>query len=62
MKKQLADDINNFVSPIREKIKSIASDHAFLNRVVKNGAEKARISGRKTIAEARNIIGIRNFI
>ena len=62
MKKQLADDINNFVSPIREKIKSIASDHVFLNKVVKNGAEKARISGRKTIAEARNIIGIRNFI
>ena len=62
MKKQLAEDMNNFAAPIREKIKAIAADEKYINKVVKTGAEKARESGRKTLAEVRNIIGIREFI
>lgn len=61
MKIQLADDINVFVAPIREEIKAIAADEKYINKVVKMGAEKARESGRKTLSEVRNIIGIRSF-
>ena len=62
LKKQLAEDINIFVSPIREKIKSISSDDDYIRKAVKRGAEKARESGRKTIAEVREIIGIKSFL
>ena len=62
LKKQLAEDMNSFIAPIREKIKSIAADEMFIRKVVKAGAEQARESGRKTLSEARNIIGIRSFI
>ena len=61
MKRQLAEDMNIFVSPIREKIKSIAADETYISKVVRMGAEKARESGRKTVSEARKIIGIREF-
>ena len=62
LKKQLAEDINIFVAPIREKIKSISSDDDYIRKAVKRGAEKARESGRKTIAEVREIIGIKSFL
>ena len=61
MKKQVAEDMNIFVAPIREKIKEISSDDKLISKVVKEGAEKARESGRKTLSEARKIIGIRSF-
>lgn len=57
LKKQLATDMENFVSPIREKIKSIQSDDAYLKSVINQGAEKARISAQQTIKEVRQIIG-----
>ncbi len=61
MKKQLAEDMNVFISPIREKIKLISADEKYLAKVVKAGADKAHENGRKTINEARKIIGIRSF-
>lgn len=61
MKKKLADDIISFIAPIRERIQMIDSDDELLRRVVKNGAEKARISAQPTLDEVRNIIGFRKF-
>jgi tryptophanyl-tRNA synthetase len=61
LKKQLADDICKFVAPIREKISSISCDTEYLRKVSKNGAEKARESAQKTLAEVRSIIGFRQF-
>ena len=61
MKKQLAQDIITFTSPIREKIKEIASDNAYLKKVAKIGAEKAKESGAKTVKEVREIIGFKSF-
>ncbi|MEI7801174.1 MAG: tryptophan--tRNA ligase, partial [Bacteroidota bacterium] len=61
MKKQLAEDINTFVAPIREKVKAIAADEKYISKVVNMGAEKARESARKTLEEARRIIGFRPF-
>jgi len=60
-KKQLAEDINNFVSPIREKIIDIRSNEEYLSKVAKIGAEKARESAAKTVKEVREIIGFKSF-
>lgn len=61
LKKQLAEDINIFVTPIRDKINDIKSNDEYLRKVVKMGTEKARESASKTIKEVREIIGFRSF-
>lgn len=59
LKKQLAADICKIVAPIREKILEYQGDDALLERIAERGAEKARISARKTIEEVRDIIGFK---
>lgn len=61
MKKQLAEDIIKFTSPIRERINDILADRAYLARVVSEGAVKARESASRTVREVREIIGYRPF-
>ena len=58
LKKQLAEDVIRTVAPIRERIKEIYADEAYLSRVVAEGAEKARESAAATVAEVRRIMGI----
>ncbi len=60
-KKQLAEDMIVATAPIREKIIDIAADTAYLQKVAKLGAAKARESASKTIKEVREIIGFRAF-
>ena len=59
LKKQLAEDIIRFTTPIREKILAISEDVAYMDRVAAEGAEKARASAEKTIQDVRHIIGFR---
>jgi len=61
MKKQLAEDVIAFTSPLRERILEIAADEAYLAKVARMGAEKARESATKTIADVRKIIGFKTF-
>jgi len=61
LKKQLAEDIIQFTEPIREKIKAISSDEAYIKKVVAMGREKAHISASKTVREVREIIGFKTF-
>ena len=61
LKKQLAEDIINFTSPIREKILDISANDEYLRKVARMGAEKARESAAKTIKEVRKIIGFKPF-
>jgi tryptophanyl-tRNA synthetase len=61
MKKQLAEDMIAFTTPIREKILSIETDDVQLKKIAQLGAEKARASAAKTIKEVREIIGIKSF-
>jgi tryptophanyl-tRNA synthetase len=61
MKKQLAEDVIKFTSPFREKMLALASDEAYLSKVARLGAEKARESASKTIREVREIIGFKPF-
>ena len=59
MKKQLAEDINSFCAPIRERILDIAANDDYLNRVARMGAERASENAAKTLREVREIIGFR---
>jgi tryptophanyl-tRNA synthetase len=58
MKKQLAEDMVAFVKPIREKTIGLQENPEMLQRILKEGAEKAREGAAKTIAGARKLIGI----
>jgi tryptophanyl-tRNA synthetase len=57
MKKQLADDMINFIKPFSEKIAELSKDDDYIKKVVMQGQEKAHESARKTIKEVREIIG-----
>jgi tryptophanyl-tRNA synthetase len=61
MKKQLAEDMVTFIRPIREKATGLQNDPAQIQKILKEGAEKARISASATIAEARKRIGINYY-
>jgi tryptophanyl-tRNA synthetase len=61
MKKQLAADIIAFTAPIYEKILELRSNHNYLSKVAKQGAEKARESAAKTVRDVREIIGLRSL-
>ena len=61
LKKQLAEDIITFTTPIRERINDIYNDSDYLRKVVNMGAEKARESASKTVREVREILGYRPF-
>ena len=61
LKKQLAEDIIAATEDIRRRIGEIADNNDYINRVIAQGAEKARESARHTIREVREIIGFRNI-
>ena len=61
MKKQLAEDIIAFTTPLRKKILEIDGDNDYLSKVAKMGAEKARESASKTVSDVRRIIGFKGF-
>ena len=61
LKKQLAEDMINATSEVRERINEISADAEYISRVARQGAEKARESASKTIKEVREIIGFRGF-
>jgi tryptophanyl-tRNA synthetase len=61
LKKQLAEDVLKFISPIREKIQEIEADSTFIAKAAKLGSEKANDSAEKTLKEVREIIGFKKF-
>ncbi len=61
LKKQLAEDIIAYTAPIRERILEIHGDDAYLAKVAKMGAEKARESAVKTLQEVKEVIGFRKL-
>ncbi|MFV0290902.1 MAG: tryptophan--tRNA ligase [Mangrovibacterium sp.] len=61
LKKQLAEDIITFTTPIRERITDILADDAYLARVAKMGAEKARESAASTLKEVKELIGFKSL-
>jgi len=61
MKKQLAEDMVEFISPIREKVEGILSNEAYLKQVMETGAEKARRSAKATMEVVRKSMGLKYF-
>lgn len=61
LKKQLAEDMVAFIAPIRERAQALQADESQIQKILKDGAEKARESAARTIAEARKAIGINYY-
>ncbi len=61
MKKQLAEDMVQFISPIRERAEQIRNDHSYLKRVMEEGAEKARASARSTMQLVKEVMGLKYY-
>ncbi|MEO5998061.1 MAG: tryptophan--tRNA ligase [Chitinophagaceae bacterium] len=61
MKKQLAEDMVQFIAPIREKVNSILADEKYLHAVMQKGAEKARKSAQATMQLVRQAMGLNYF-
>ena len=56
MKKQLAEDMVKFITPIRTKAADLQSNTALLEKIIQNGADKARASASETIKMVRKAI------
>jgi len=61
MKKQLGEDMVNFISPIRNKVEAILQDEKYLKQVMEQGAEKARQSAKATMELVRTAIGLNYY-
>ncbi|MDF2384834.1 tryptophan--tRNA ligase [Nostoc ellipsosporum NOK] len=61
MKKQLGEDMVNFIAPIREKAEAIRTDEKYLKEIMEKGAEKARKSARETVELVRSAIGLNYY-
>jgi tryptophanyl-tRNA synthetase len=61
LKKQLTEDMVTFIAPIRERAQALQNDPAQIQKILKEGAEKARDSARQTIDAARKAIGINYY-
>ena len=61
LKKQLAEDMVAFISPIRERAEHIRSDEKYLRDVMEKGAEKARTSAKATMELVRQAMGLNYF-
>jgi tryptophanyl-tRNA synthetase len=60
LKKQLAEDIVAFCTPIRERVLEYASDVEYMDKVAALGADKARESASRTLKEVRRHVGFRS--
>ena len=58
MKKQLAEDMVNFIAPIRERAESIRNDEQYLKVIMEQGAAKARKSANATMELVRGAMGL----
>jgi tryptophanyl-tRNA synthetase len=61
MKKQLAEDMVKFISPIRQRINAILKDENYLAKVMKQGAEKSIANAEITMQQVRDAMGLNYF-
>ena len=61
LKKDLAEAILGITTPIRDRVNDILADEEYLRRVVRQGAERARERAAATLAEVRQVMGLRGF-
>ncbi len=61
LKKQLAEDMVGFISPIREKVDAILRNEKKLRSIMEQGAEKANKSATATMGLVRQAIGLKYY-
>ena len=61
MKKQLAGDMVNFISPIRNQVEAILQDEKYLQYVMETGAAKAIESAKATMLQVRKAMGLQYY-
>jgi tryptophanyl-tRNA synthetase len=57
-KKRLLAAVTDYFAPFREKRAALLADPAFVDRVLAEGAEKARAVARKTLSRVRDAVGL----
>ncbi|HLS70131.1 MAG TPA: tryptophan--tRNA ligase [Chitinophagaceae bacterium] len=57
-KNQLAEDMMAFIAPIRNKASELQKDEDKIHQILRRGAEQARENARKTIEEAKRLVGL----
>ena len=58
MKKQLAEDMVQFINPIRNKATDLQNNKALLLKIIHQGADKARASASATLTTVRKAVGM----
>ena len=61
MKKQLAEDMVAFLAPIREKTNALLADNNYLNKIMRDGKEKARANAAVTLGMVRKAMRINYY-
>ena len=61
LKKNLAEDMVSFITPIRTRVNDILNDENYLKKVMKSGAEKAIASAEKTMKLVRQAMGLNYY-
>jgi tryptophanyl-tRNA synthetase len=61
LKKQLGEDMVQFITPIRQKALDIMHDEKYLQQVMESGAQKARASAASTMQVVRSAMGLSYF-
>ena len=62
MKKQLGEDMVNFIAPLREKANAILADEKYLKGVMETGADKAGKSAKATMKLVQEAMGLKYFL
>ena len=61
LKKQLGEDMVNFIAPIRQKALDIMNDEQYLQQVMETGAAKARKSAQATMQTVKEAMGLNYY-
>ena len=61
MKKQLAEDMVKFISPIRANAEAMRNDEKYMKELMEQGASKARASAKATLQLARDAVGLKYY-
>lgn len=61
LKKQLAEDMVQFIKPIRERATAIQHDTVLLKNIMEEGKEKARKSAKATLQLVRQAVGVNYY-
>ena len=61
MKKQLAEDMVKFISPIREKVNAILNDEKYLTENNEKGRRKSKRKCRRNYEASKEAMGLNYF-